>query len=211
MEKPQSLILTSGPPLKGTMKKMTNLLKALNGVIETLQVIQNTFKDDPALNKKSSVEFIQATALKQEEHLALWAKSSTFMAWNLGPRMTAIESSQAEIKNEVSSLRQVTSDIKCMMTKIYQAFKGETYDINEDKVEKEQVSEEPKHVVPISSVKPTETPELVKASSIVRPDPDAPILVPYMINGKMFYLTEEQIQAHMDKEDQNKKAKEEAK
>nr|GEW93676.1 hypothetical protein [Tanacetum cinerariifolium] len=54
-------------------------------------------------------------------------------------------------------------------------------------------------------------PKLVKASSVVRPNPDVLILVPYMINGKMFYLTEEQILAHMDKEDHIKKAEEEAK
>ncbi|GKC38986.1 hypothetical protein Tco_1051370 [Tanacetum coccineum] len=52
--------------------------------------------------------------------------------------------------------------------------------------------------------------KLVKASSTIRPDLDAPILIPYMINGKLFYLTKEQIQAHMDKEDQIKKAEEEA-
>ncbi|GJX90725.1 hypothetical protein Tco_0344051, partial [Tanacetum coccineum] len=72
---------------------------------------------------KSSIEFLQATALRQKGHLASWAKSSTSMAWNLGPRMTAVEISQAEIRNEVSSLRQDTSDIKYMMTEFYQAFK----------------------------------------------------------------------------------------
>ncbi|GJX08077.1 hypothetical protein Tco_0196009 [Tanacetum coccineum] len=178
--------------------------------------------------------------------------------------MTAIESSQAEIRSEISSLRKDTLDIKSMMTEIYQAFKVvtkeppshiegetedmETQDTNKDKVEKEQVSDEQKHVVLISNIQPIETPtpevqpittiistsqpepsvpqregkgmvtddqpeqtKLVKASSIVCPNPDAPILVPYTINGKLFYLTKEQIQAHLDKEDQIKKAEEEAK
>ncbi|GJZ73181.1 hypothetical protein Tco_0637327, partial [Tanacetum coccineum] len=52
--------------------------------------------------------------------------------------------------------------------------------------------------------------KLVPASKEVRPDPDAPILVPYEINGKIFQLTEEQIQAHMDKDEQIKKVAEEA-
>ncbi|GJV02307.1 hypothetical protein Tco_1335876 [Tanacetum coccineum] len=52
--------------------------------------------------------------------------------------------------------------------------------------------------------------KLVKASSIVRPNPDAPVLVPYMINGKLFHLTTKQIQAHLDKEEQIKKTKKEA-
>ncbi|GKG32317.1 hypothetical protein Tco_0427267, partial [Tanacetum coccineum] len=53
--------------------------------------------------------------------------------------------------------------------------------------------------------------KLVLASKEVRLDLDAPILVPYEINGKNFQLTEKQIQAHMDNEEQIKKAAEEAK
>ncbi|GJW96755.1 hypothetical protein Tco_0178563, partial [Tanacetum coccineum] len=52
--------------------------------------------------------------------------------------------------------------------------------------------------------------KLVKASTIVRPDPDALVLVPYMINGKLYHLTAEQIDAHLDNEEKIKKAKEEA-
>ncbi|GKA47456.1 hypothetical protein Tco_0740339 [Tanacetum coccineum] len=50
--------------------------------------------------------------------------------------------------------------------------------------------------------------KLVKASSIVHPDPDAPILIPYTINGKLFHLIAEQIQEHLDKEEQIKKTEE---
>ncbi|GKB66709.1 hypothetical protein Tco_0928121 [Tanacetum coccineum] len=49
------------------------------------------------------------------------------------------------------------------------------------------------------------------ASKGVCPDPDAPILVAYEVNGTFFQLNEEQIQAHMDKEEQIKKATKEAK
>ncbi|GJS02550.1 hypothetical protein Tco_0319058 [Tanacetum coccineum] len=48
--------------------------------------------------------------------------------------------------------------------------------------------------------------KLVKASFIVCPDPDAPVLFLYMINGKMFHLTAEQIEAHLDKEEQNQES-----
>ncbi|GJW63693.1 hypothetical protein Tco_0115577 [Tanacetum coccineum] len=40
--------------------------------------------------------------------------------------MTAIEISQTALKSEVFSLRQDTSEIKSMITKIYQAFKGQS-------------------------------------------------------------------------------------
>ncbi|GKA29921.1 hypothetical protein Tco_0716166 [Tanacetum coccineum] len=53
--------------------------------------------------------------------------------------------------------------------------------------------------------------KLMPASKEVRQDLDAPILVPYEITGKMYQLTEEQIQAHLDKENKLKKAEREAK
>nr|GEW82194.1 retrovirus-related Pol polyprotein from transposon TNT 1-94 [Tanacetum cinerariifolium] len=46
----------------------------------------------------SSVKSLQAIALTQEEYLASWAKSSTSLAWNLGPRMTAVENKEEMIK-----------------------------------------------------------------------------------------------------------------
>ncbi|GKE08744.1 hypothetical protein Tco_1412295 [Tanacetum coccineum] len=60
-----------------------------------------------------------ASSLRQDEHLAEWAKSSTSMAWNLGPRKTSIESTQFELHSEISYLRQDTSEIKSMMTEIF--------------------------------------------------------------------------------------------
>ncbi|GKD45065.1 hypothetical protein Tco_1269710, partial [Tanacetum coccineum] len=53
--------------------------------------------------------------------------------------------------------------------------------------------------------------KLMPASKEVCQDIDAPILVPYEITGKMYQLTEEQIQAHLDKENKLKKAEREAK
>ncbi|GKA85806.1 hypothetical protein Tco_0807460 [Tanacetum coccineum] len=52
--------------------------------------------------------------------------------------------------------------------------------------------------------------QLVKDSSIIRPDPDEEVKVPYMINRKMYYLTDKEMQAYLDKEEQLKKAAEEA-
>ncbi|GKD15893.1 hypothetical protein Tco_1205051 [Tanacetum coccineum] len=55
------------------------------------------------------------------------------------------------------------------------------------------------------------TKKLVHASRKVRPNPDALIFVPYEINGKLFQLTEEQIQSHLDKAEMINKAAKEAK
>ncbi|GKF28589.1 hypothetical protein Tco_0094931 [Tanacetum coccineum] len=51
--------------------------------------------------------------------------------------------------------------------------------------------------------------KLVPASTIVRPDPDEEVKVPYMINGKIYYLTNIEMQAYMDKEEKLRKAAEE--
>ncbi|GJT48487.1 hypothetical protein Tco_0974644 [Tanacetum coccineum] len=75
---------------------------------------------------KSSVKSLQASALRQDKHLAAWAKSSTSMAWSLGPRLTNIELTQAAIQSDISSLKQYTFEIKFMMSKIFCAFKGQT-------------------------------------------------------------------------------------
>ncbi|GJW63688.1 hypothetical protein Tco_0115572, partial [Tanacetum coccineum] len=52
--------------------------------------------------------------------------------------------------------------------------------------------------------------KLVHASTIVRPDPDEEVKVPYMINGKICYLTDKEMQAYLDKEEKLKKSTEEA-
>ncbi|GJR83073.1 hypothetical protein Tco_0153858 [Tanacetum coccineum] len=147
------------------------------------------------LGLKSSTESLQATALSQDKHLADWAKSSTSLAWNLGPRMTAIDNSQAAIRTEVSSLRKDTSNIKSMMTEIYQAFKTPKRIDKGKKIASDDVE---------SQVK------LVPASRVVQEDPNEPVRVPYMINGKMHYLTNDKITAHLEKEELIKKDAEQA-
>nr|GEZ07973.1 hypothetical protein [Tanacetum cinerariifolium] len=47
--------------------------------------------------------------------------------------------------------------------------------------------------------------KLVPASREVRQDHDEPIIVPYDILGKIYQLTNDEIQAHLDKEDIKKK------
>nr|GEU30165.1 hypothetical protein [Tanacetum cinerariifolium] len=151
-------------------KKVIKATKAYTKNLTALTKLLTLVRNFDLQGLKSLVEFLHATALRQEEHLALWAKSSTSMAWNLGPRMTAIESYFAKIKSEISSLRKDTLEIKSMMTEIYQAFKGQ-------------------FSIPSSSVPHTTL-----------------VIIEGLLN-----LTEEQIQAHMDKEEPIKKVAEEAK
>nr|GEX29204.1 uncharacterized mitochondrial protein AtMg00810-like [Tanacetum cinerariifolium] len=107
-------------------KKVIEVTKAYTNNSINISKLLTLVKNFYFQGLKSLAEFIQATALKQEEHLALGSKSSNFMAWNLGIRMTFVESSQAKIRSKLFYLKQDTSDIKSMMTKIYQSFKGQS-------------------------------------------------------------------------------------
>nr|GFA96266.1 hypothetical protein [Tanacetum cinerariifolium] len=116
---------------------------------------------------QSTVKNIQDHAFKQEEASAAWKKSFTNMAWNLGFIISGLERAQTHIKSSMSSLQEDTSSIKSIMTEMYNALRGQSYS------------------APSSSVAPTfaltdipanaeDQRKLVKASSVVRPDPDEP-------------------------------------
>nr|GEV72642.1 hypothetical protein [Tanacetum cinerariifolium] len=103
--------------------------------------------------------------------------------------------------------------------------KGEHVTIEDDaeKLESDKAEEEPTRAIPISIAKPITRPNpevtMIESSSrplltdptLVIPDPDETIKVPYMINGKMHYITNDEINSHLEKEDKIKKVVEEAK
>ncbi|GKA02305.1 hypothetical protein Tco_0674970 [Tanacetum coccineum] len=90
------------------------------------------------------------------------------------------------------------------------------------------VKKEPEHEtqdigpIPITVFRPTTKPTLEAETEIIgsssRPqltdpiveDPNAPVVIPYEINGVFHYLTNEQIQAHIDEEENLEKAVREA-
>ncbi|GJT28691.1 hypothetical protein Tco_0908966 [Tanacetum coccineum] len=199
-----------------------DLYQGLNVITKLLKDINNSVKDDPATNKKiddaietfakistnttevlslvkdfdfstfqSTVKDLQAYALKQEEESAAWTKSSTNMAWNLGSRMTAIEISQTALKlppTQAQPIATITTHPKSSQAA--------------PRIEKE------KGIATETYKDPSK--KLVSASTIVRPDPDEEVKVPYMINRKMCYLTDTELQAYLDKEEKLWKAAEEA-
>ncbi|GJX06371.1 hypothetical protein Tco_0194303 [Tanacetum coccineum] len=255
MEQTNKLVQANIDSLDKIATDRTNLLKTLNEVTETLKVIQNAVKDDPTLNKKglkSSMESLQDTALSQENHLAKWAKSSTFMAWNLGLRMLSrvSPSPQAVCHNQhllsLSGKQMLGGgNVTHVATEEAPSYtKGETEDMETEN--KEEKPEEPKMEVPVSSIKPVETPtpeaqpittsqpkssqapkkvdkgkriatdddesqvKLVLASRVVRENPDEPVRVPYIINGKINCLINDEITKHLEKEELIKKAAKQA-
>ncbi|GJZ61462.1 hypothetical protein Tco_0617599 [Tanacetum coccineum] len=142
----------------------------------------------------SAVKSLRDHAFKQEEASTAWMKSSTNMAWNLSSRMFGVELSQTALKQEISSLRKDTSEIKSMMTEMYTAFRGQSSSAPSGSVTPTlaltdiQINiDKGKGIATESDDDPSK--KLVKASSIVRLNPDEPV---------------------RDKEEQIKKAEEEA-
>ncbi|GJS58954.1 hypothetical protein Tco_0653738 [Tanacetum coccineum] len=238
----------------------SDLYKGLNLITKLLKEINNAVKDNPAINKKISkatesfskisTNITEAHALKQDEKLAAWAKSSTNMAWNLRFRISGLEQAQKHIQSNMSSLKEDTLSIKTMMTEMYEVFKGQSLgsvtltlalthilaNVEGENATNTSTEDPPSHTEGETDANKQEKPneskhsidaniefigkciatdeqvedqrKLVKASSIIRPDPDA--LNPYTINRELCYLTTKQLEVHIDKEERIKKAKEEA-
>ncbi|GKD59784.1 hypothetical protein Tco_1297293 [Tanacetum coccineum] len=260
IDQTDKLVEASMSYLDKSSNTISDLNKGLNIITKLLKEIKNVIKDD------------SAHALKQDEELAAWAKSSTNMAWNLGSRLSGLEQAQNHIQSSMSSLKEDTHSIKTMMTKMYEVFKGQSsgsvtptlslthISVNvkgenatnttteEPPSYTEGETKQPKMAVLISSIQPTEVPptqaqpitiitthpessqaslridkgkgittesdedplkNLVPASTIVCPDPDEEVKVSYMINGKMCYLTDKEMQAYLDSEEKLSQAAEE--
>nr|GEU59176.1 paired amphipathic helix protein Sin3-like 2 isoform X1 [Tanacetum cinerariifolium] len=211
------LVEASMSSFKKSSTTITNLYKGLEVIAQLLKDIINSIKDGPTINKKikeasktlakisiltteilssfrsfdfstlqSIIKNIQDHAFKQEEALAAWMKSSTNMAWNLAPS-TSVTQTFALTDTPVD----VDGDnITYTATKEPPSYTKRETDANFlEKLEEPKQStdaniKEGKGIVTDDQAKDQR--KLVKAS-IVRPDPDKP-----------------------DKEEEIKKAKEEA-
>ncbi|GJZ84769.1 hypothetical protein Tco_0650108 [Tanacetum coccineum] len=188
-----------------------NLLKALNGVTKTLKVIQDAIKDDPALNKK----VIEATEA-YTKNLTNLTKLLTLAATEEPPSQTKGETDHMETQvTEEDKVEKEQEPEEPTNTVLVSSFRPlESTTSASTPLTSIISTSQPEPPVPQKEGKGITTdeqlesqPKLVKASSDVHPDPDAPILVPYEINLKLFQLTEKQIQAYIDKEEMIKQAK----
>ncbi|GKD47989.1 hypothetical protein Tco_1276965 [Tanacetum coccineum] len=92
------------------------------------KLVQESVKDDLALNRK----VIESTEAYTKNSTSYYYQSGSTLSrmgqvinFHVGHRLTAIESSQSEIRSKISSLKLNTLEIKSMMIEIFQAFKGE--------------------------------------------------------------------------------------
>ncbi|GKE79978.1 hypothetical protein Tco_1549978, partial [Tanacetum coccineum] len=124
------LVEASMSSLDKSSATISDLYKILNVITGILKDISNVVKDDPATNQKlnkatETYAKISSNITEQEEASVAWMKSSTNMAWNIGSRMTRVKLSQKALKQDISSLRKDTSEIKSMMIEMYHAFRGQ--------------------------------------------------------------------------------------
>ncbi|GJZ17337.1 hypothetical protein Tco_0553460, partial [Tanacetum coccineum] len=131
---------------------------------------------------------------------------------------------KATEETKSSSLKKDIAEIKSMITEMFYAFIGQssstpssktpsyTEGKKDDMVTEEAIKKEPTKEPDVEMLRSLKSPpKLVKSSSEVRLDPDKPIQVPFEINGKLYHLTNEEIQAHYELEERKQKADEEAK
>nr|GEV26361.1 copia protein [Tanacetum cinerariifolium] len=208
----------------------SNHVTSLNKILTNLHEVQNVVIKDLALYKKvleaanayiknstnltehltlvknfnfpgfkTTVESLQATLTTQNDHLAKWDKSSASMAWS-GESLAHL----AIISHIVPSLEpsRPEGEKANMITEEHE----------EEKYPKTPITPEGR-VIKLSTqqiIKEKED-EVVEVNKEVRLDPDTSVLIPYEINEKMYQLTNEQIQAHLEKEEQMERAAQEAK
>nr|GEU47372.1 Toll/interleukin-1 receptor (TIR) domain-containing protein [Tanacetum cinerariifolium] len=232
---------------------ISDLYKGFNFITKILKEIKNVIKDDPVINKKISksiqsftkifTNIIEAHAIKQDKELAVWAKSSTNMAWNLGSKLLGLERAQNYIQSSMSSLKEDTHSIKTMKTEMYEVFKGQSSGsvtltlalthIPENVEGKNDtntaIEVSPSHTkgrlmqigkISLRNLKTQLMPTLsslvhlnLKPQSLKYKQSPSSILnqSSHKEKAKVYYLTAERLQAHIDKEEKIKKDKEEAK
>ncbi|GJY79444.1 hypothetical protein Tco_0485245 [Tanacetum coccineum] len=105
------------------------------------------------LTERQLVKYLRkAHALKQDEELAVWSKSSTNMTWNLGSRLLGLERAQNYIQSS-----SVTPTLT--LTHIPANVEGENATntaTEEPPSHTEGETGEPKRAIPISTIQPIE-------------------------------------------------------
>ncbi|GKC81953.1 hypothetical protein Tco_1137670 [Tanacetum coccineum] len=106
-------------------KKITEATKTFTKISSNVTEVLSLVKGFDFSTLQSTMKDLQSHALQQDEQLAAWAKSSTNMVWNLGSKISGLERAQNHIQSSMSSLKEDTHSIKSMMTKMYEAFRGQ--------------------------------------------------------------------------------------
>ncbi|GJV53571.1 hypothetical protein Tco_1449312 [Tanacetum coccineum] len=232
------LVEASMSSLDKSSNTISDLYKGLNIITELLKEIKNAVKDDSAHSLKQDKEL--AAWVKSSTNMA-WNLGSRLLGleWaqnHIQSNMSFLKEDTHSIKTIMTEMYEVfkgqssSSAIPTLsLTYIPANVEGENATntaTKEPPSHTEGETGEPKKAIPISIIQPIESnhekgiptesyedpsKRLVPTSTIVHPNPDEEAKVPLMINGKMYYLTNKEMQAYLDKEDKLRKDGEEEK
>nr|GEX57309.1 hypothetical protein [Tanacetum cinerariifolium] len=184
----------------------------------TSRNVQDVIKEDHALKKKV-LEAAEAYTNNSTNITELLSLVKNFDS--LGFK-SIIESLQAvaTIQSDIASLKTDTSEIKAMMIEIFYAFKGRSFSTPSSSVPKPTLAitkGEKDDMITKETVSKTANVEKEPAqeprdteSIIITIDPDAQVLIPFKINGKLCHLTNKEIQAHIEHEERKERVAQEA-
>ncbi|GJW31330.1 hypothetical protein Tco_0051362 [Tanacetum coccineum] len=110
----------------------------MRAILANLKEVLDAVKEDPALNKK----VLEATEAYTKNSTNLTDLLSLIKNFDF----QGIEHTQAALRSDISSLKRDTSEIKSMMTEIFNAFKGEGENVTHTATEESLSHTEGKNV-----------------------------------------------------------------
>nr|GEY67532.1 uncharacterized mitochondrial protein AtMg00810-like [Tanacetum cinerariifolium] len=169
-----------------TSTAIKDLYQGLNVITMLLKDINNAVKDDTVTNKKID-EAIETFAKIFTYTIEVLSLFKDFDFSTLQSTMKDLQAHALKQEEESAVWTKSSTNMARNLALIIDKGKGIATESDKDPLKK-----------------------LVPASTIVHLDPDEEVKVPYMINRKMCYLTNTEMQAYLDKEAKLRKAAEEA-
>ncbi|GKE33110.1 hypothetical protein Tco_1452432, partial [Tanacetum coccineum] len=186
---------------------ISDLYKGLNFITKLLKDINNVVKDDPATNKKidEAIETFAKISTNTTEVLSL------VKGFDFSTLQSTMKDLQAHALKQEEESAAWTKSFTNMAWNLVPPTQAQPITIIITHPESSQEAPKiykGKGIATESKEDPSK--KLVLASTIAGLDPDEEVKVPYMINGKMYYLADKEMQAYLDKEEKLRKAVEEA-
>ncbi|GJZ82405.1 hypothetical protein Tco_0647578 [Tanacetum coccineum] len=219
------LVETTMSTIDRSSTTIKDLYQGLNVITKLLKYISTTVQDDLAINDKldEAIETFARISTNTTEVLSLvkdfdfstlQSSMKDLQAHALkqlpGQSLLPIWLGILDFKGQSSSAPSSSVTPTLALTNISANVEGEnaTNTATEEPPSHTPRIDKGKGIATESNDEPSK--KLVPASTIVCPDPDEEVKLSYMINGKMCYLTDTEMQVYLDKEEKLRKADEEA-
>nr|GFB49642.1 hypothetical protein [Tanacetum cinerariifolium] len=167
--------------LDKSSSSISDLYKGLNVITELLKDINNAVKDNPATNKKIN-EAIKTFSKISAQTNKILSLLETFTFSNIRSTMQDLHSYALEQEEASTDWTKSSTNIAWNL-----GLRMTVIGISQTALKLKRIATE---------LEKDPSKKLVPASTIICPDPDEPIRVKFMINGKIVYLTEQEIQEY---------------